>query len=153
MITHLFNITCLLRPDLKNGFVRLESCTHTSHIDFSFEVCKGTHVLLILVLSLWIRASFPCSMECKCGKIYIFPLVPQKILFVHTVIFNREMSEKSKTLGMLLEKLMTFPYPPYCLSKQGFCFILKVVVLIIHRMCHRKCLVKQSTAHHNVFLL
>ena len=62
---------------------------------------------LIFVLVFCIGASFPCSVECKLDKTYIFPSVPPKPIFIRIVtktIFNRKRSEKSKALGELVEK-------------------------------------------------
>lgn len=106
IINLLCNVTCSLRPDLVNGFVRLEPCICKSHINLSFEVFKGSHATWSLCWPLY-RSKFLVQYGMQMYKMYIFPSVLPNPVFIHTVtkiIFNREIREKSKALEESFEK-------------------------------------------------
>lgn len=80
LINLLCNVTCSLRPDLVNGFVRLELYICKSHINFSLEMFKGTRATWSFVLAFCIGASSLCSMECKCIRCLFFLRCCQTLL-------------------------------------------------------------------------
>lgn len=80
-ITNLLcDVTCSLRPDLVNGFVRLEPCICKSRINFSFEVFKGSHATWSLCWPLY-RSKFLVQFGMQMYKMCIFSFSTAKPCF------------------------------------------------------------------------